>query len=101
MAAFPITGRFVGDFVPHLVAVDTEDTLDEVAAKVAVHSVGRRVARPATEPGYEVLLDGRVLDPAATFGQVIVEHQILPLQWIDVRFRESKLPTAEPGAVHA
>ncbi|KPM55982.1 toluene monooxygenase [Frankia sp. CcI49] len=101
MAAFPITGRFVGDFVPHLVAVDTEDTLDEVAAKVAVHSVGRRVARPTAEPGYEVLFDGRVLDPAATFGQVIAEHQILPLQWFDVRFREPKLPTAEPGAVHA
>ena len=25
MAAFPITGRFIGDFVPHLVAVDTDD----------------------------------------------------------------------------
>ncbi|EFC83421.1 toluene-4-monooxygenase system B family protein [Parafrankia sp. EUN1f] len=99
MAAFPITGRFVGDFVPHLVAVDSEDTLDEVAAKVAVHSIGRRVARPADEAGYDVLLDGRVLDPTATFGQVIAEHQILPLQWFDVRIREPKLPAAEPGAV--
>ena len=48
MALFPITGRFVGDFVPHLVAVDTDDTMDQVAEKVAVHSVGRRVARPAS-----------------------------------------------------
>ena len=47
MALFPITGRFVGDFVPHLVAVDTDDTMDQIAEKVAVHSVGRRVARPA------------------------------------------------------
>ena len=49
MALFPITGRFVGDFVPHLVAVDTDDTMDTVAEKVAVHSVGRRIARPAPE----------------------------------------------------
>ncbi len=47
MALFPIYGRFVGDFVPHLVAVDTEDTMDAVAQKVAVHSVGRRVVEPA------------------------------------------------------
>lgn len=108
MAPFPITGRFVGDFVPHLVAVDTEDTLDEVARKVAVHSVGRRVARPAGEAGYEVLLHGQVLDPTVTFGAVLAEHRILPLQWFDVRFRapefpaaELELPVGEPGRVDA
>ena len=47
MALFPITGRFVGDFVPHLVAVDTDDTMDEVAEKVAAHTVGHRLPRPA------------------------------------------------------
>lgn len=88
MAAFPITGRFVGDFVPHLVAVDTEDTIDQVAKKVATHSVGHRVARPASRPGYEVLLDDEVLDPNTTFGEVLAAHDILPLQWFDVRFRE-------------
>jgi hypothetical protein len=43
---FPLTSNFEGDFVLQLVAVDTENTMDEVAA-AAVHSVGRRVrARP-------------------------------------------------------
>ena len=63
MALFPITGRFVGDFVPHLVPVDTEDTMDVLAEKVAVHSVGRRVPVPSPHPGYDVLLEERLIDP--------------------------------------
>lgn len=43
MALFPLTSNFEGDFVLQLVAVDTENTMDEVAAAAAVHSVGRRV----------------------------------------------------------
>ena len=87
MALFPITGRFVGDFVPHLVAVDTDDTMDAVAEKVAVHSVGRRIARPADFAGYDVLLNGERLAPSATLGSVMAENEVLPLQWFDVRFR--------------
>lgn len=88
MSAFPITGRFVGDFVPHLVAVDTDDTIDQVAKKVATHSVGHRVARPKSRPGYEVLLNDKILAPTVTFGEVLAEHGFLPLQWFDVRFRD-------------
>lgn len=43
MALFPLTSNFEGDFVLQLVPVDTENTMDEVAAAAAVHSVGRRV----------------------------------------------------------
>jgi Toluene-4-monooxygenase system protein B (TmoB) len=84
MALFPIIGRFVGDFVPHLVAVDTEDTMDAVGQKVAVHSVGRRVRKPAGSPAYDVYLDDRKLDPSTRLGEL----NLLPLQWLDVRFRE-------------
>ena len=31
MALIPIYGRFVGDFTAHMVVVDTDDTIDEVA----------------------------------------------------------------------
>lgn len=89
MALFPITGRFVGDFVPHLVAVDTEDTMDEIARKVASHSVGHRVARRPRNPGYEVLLAGEPLPAATTLAAVMAEQEIMPLQWFDVRFRET------------
>lgn len=43
MALFPIISNFQYDFVLQLVAVDTENTMDEVAAAAAHHSVGRRV----------------------------------------------------------
>lgn len=47
MALFPLTSNFEGDFVLQLLAIDTDNTMDEVAAAAAHHSVGRRVrARP-------------------------------------------------------
>ena len=47
MALFPLTSNFQEDFVLQLLAVDTENSMDELAAAAAVHSVGRRVkARP-------------------------------------------------------
>ncbi len=44
MALFPVISNFQYDFVLLLVPVDTENTMDEVAAAAAHHSVGRRVA---------------------------------------------------------
>jgi toluene monooxygenase system protein B len=82
MVMFPIYGRFIGDFGAHLVAVDTEDTIGEVAAKIAAHSIGRRL--PAESPvDYEVLVDGRVI-PAAFH---LTDLSLRPLQWIDVRWK--------------
>lgn len=43
MALFPISSKFDGDFVLKLVAVDSENTIDEVAAAAAEHSVGIHV----------------------------------------------------------
>jgi toluene monooxygenase system protein B len=44
MALFPVISNFQYDFVLQLVAVDTGNTMDEVAAAAAHHSVSRRVA---------------------------------------------------------
>lgn len=44
MALFPLISNFQYDFVLQLVPVDTDNTMDEVAAAAAHHSVGRRVA---------------------------------------------------------
>ncbi|CAB3772231.1 toluene monooxygenase [Burkholderia puraquae] len=44
MALFPVISNFQYDFLLQLVAVDTDNTMDEVAATAAHHSVGRRVA---------------------------------------------------------
>jgi toluene monooxygenase system protein B len=48
MALFPVISNFQYDFVLQLVPVDTDNTMDEVAAAAAHHSVGRRVA---AQPG--------------------------------------------------
>ena len=51
MALFPLTSNFEEDFVLQLLAVDTDHTMDQVAAAAAHHSVGRRVAdRPIADP---------------------------------------------------
>lgn len=44
MALFPVISNFQYDFVLQLLPVDTENSMDEVAAAAAYHSVGRRVA---------------------------------------------------------
>jgi len=43
MALFPLFSLFEDDFVIQVVPVDTEDSMDEVAQKCAVHSIDRRV----------------------------------------------------------
>jgi toluene-4-monooxygenase system protein B len=83
MAAFPIYGRFVGDFGALLVAVDTEDTMDEVGAKIAAHVIGRRLRNEPSATGYEVLVDGRVVGGSTRLKELSVQ----PLQWFDVRWR--------------
>lgn len=88
MALFPIIGRFVGDFVPHLVAVDTVDTFDQIAEKVAVHSVGRQLAPNPLAKGYEVLLEGKALEGSKRLNSLMAETPVLPLQWFDVRWKQ-------------
>jgi toluene monooxygenase system protein B len=51
MALFPISSAFEGDFVLKLVAVDTENTMDEVCAAAAHHSINRSVA---ARPGHHI-----------------------------------------------
>lgn len=86
MALFPIYGVFEGDFVPHLVAIDTENSMAEVAEAVAVHSVGRRVAPAPKAKGYEAEVKGNVVDLKRSFGEVMEEHGVAPLDFVTVRF---------------
>ena len=85
MALFPIYGLFKGDFVPHLVAVDTDDSVDQVAQKVAVHTVGRRLAERVGVP-YRVSVGERTVPNDATLAQVIEQTGLKPLQWVVVDY---------------
>ncbi len=86
MALFPIYGYFKGDFIPHLVAVDTDDTYAEIAEKVAVHTVGRRLSADPKAKGYSVVIDGNLMDPAETLNVGVAAQKIQPLHWVDVNF---------------
>jgi hypothetical protein len=85
MALFPIYGRFVGDFVPHLIPADTEDNMTQLAEKVAAQAVGLRVPVRHDVEGYELLVQNRVVEPSTKLGEL----GLRPLAWVDVRWRES------------
>jgi len=87
MALFPVYGVFKGDFVPHLVAVDTDDPMAVVAEKIAAHAVGRRVAADPSATGYEVTIDGEPVLESTTMGQVLAEKKLAPLHWIVVGWK--------------
>jgi Toluene-4-monooxygenase system protein B (TmoB) len=84
VALFPIYGRFKTDFVPHLCPVDTDDDMPTIAAKVAVHSVGRRVAEQPGVP-MDVYVDGVLIPESKTLGEL----GLAPLAWVDVQYRQS------------
>ena len=83
MALFPITAYYTGDFIPHLVAVDTDDSMDQVAKKVVVHTLGRRLPALPGDQEFDVFLDGERIEPDRTLGTLGLE----PLQWLDVKPR--------------
>jgi toluene monooxygenase system protein B len=74
--------------VPHLVAVDTDDTMATVAEKIAVHTIGRRLPARTKAQGYEVTIDDVVIPASMTFGQVLGERQLAPLHWVTVRWKQ-------------
>ena len=84
MALFPIYGVFQGDFVPHLVAVDTDDTMAQVAEKIAVHSVGRRVPAKPRAKGYRIRIGNADIAMDAPLSQVLAQTGLRPLQWVTV-----------------
>ena len=86
MALFPIYGLFEGDFVPHLVAIDTDQPMSEVAEAVAVHAVGRRVSRDPTATGYSANISGEDVPLDKTFGELVEPLAIQPLDFVTVRF---------------
>jgi Toluene-4-monooxygenase system protein B (TmoB) len=84
MALFPIYGVFQGDFVPHLVAVDTDDTMSQIAEKIAMHSVGRRIpARPHSK-GYRVLIGDEAVAVHQPLSQLLADNKLKPLEWVTV-----------------
>jgi toluene monooxygenase system protein B len=80
--SIPINAKFDDDFITQLVVVLDTDTMREVAAKVALHVVGKR--QPARNAGMVVRYQGRSLPPDIT----VAEAGIGPLQNVYVDWDE-------------
>ena len=77
-------GTAAQEFVGMPLAVDTDDTMAQVAEKIAVHSVGRRVPARAGAKGYCVRIDGAEVAGGAPLSQVMTQTGLKPLQWVCV-----------------
>ena len=83
MALFPVISNFQYDFVLQLVPVDTENTMDEVAAAAAHHSVGRRVA---PQPGKVVRVRRQGANDFYPRSAKLSETDIKPMESLEFIF---------------
>ncbi len=81
MALFPLTSNFQGDFVLQLLPVDTENTMDQVAAAAAHHSVGRRVA---PRPGSTMRVRRQGASEPFDRTLTVAQSGLLPMECIEV-----------------
>ena len=86
MALFPVISNFQYDFVLQLVPVDTDKTMDEVAAAAAHHSVGRRVA---PQPGKIVRVRRQGGADFFPRGVRLGETDIKPMETLEFIFCEA------------
>lgn len=80
MAPVPLVGLFEGDFVLQLFVVDEGDDMAQVADKLALHAVNRRVAPRAA--AMQVVHKGRTLPPRAT----VTDAGIGPMDYVQVKW---------------
>lgn len=91
MALFPLTSNFEEDFVLQLLPVDTDHTMDEVAAAAAHHSVGRRVA---DRPGHVMRVRRQGSTEPFPRTMTVVESGLAPMECIEVVWEAPTLVAA-------
>jgi toluene monooxygenase system protein B len=85
MALFPLGSNFEGDFVIQLLPVDTENTMDEIAAAAAHHSVGRRVE---PQPGKVMRVRRHGDEEFLPRDLKLKDSDLLPSETIDIIFSD-------------
>lgn len=81
MALFPLNSKFQGDFVLQLLPVDTENSMDQVAAAAAYHSVGRRVA---ARPDHIMRVRRQGTAEPLPRDMTVIASGLLPMECIEV-----------------
>lgn len=87
MAMFPLISNFEEDFVLQVVPVDSESTMDEVAAAAAYHSVGRRVRE---RPGHVMRVRPQGSTDVLPRDTKLSESGLKPMQCIEVIWEAPK-----------
>ncbi len=95
MALFPLTSNFEQDFVLQLLAVDTDHTMDEVAAAAAHHSVGRRVR---DRPGHVMRVRRQGSTEPFPRSMTVVESGLAPMECVEVVWEQPVLAAAGGAA---
>jgi len=81
MAMIPLISNFEADFVLQVLPVDSENTMDEVAAAAAYHSVGRRVA---ARPGHVMRVREQGAKEPFPRNAKVSELMLKPMQCVEV-----------------
>jgi toluene monooxygenase system protein B len=88
MALFPLTSNVQEDFVLQLLAVDTDDTMDQVAAAAAHHSVGRRVA---DRPGQILRVRRQGSEDLLPRTMTVTEAALMPMECVEIVWQPATL----------
>lgn len=83
MALIPLAAHFDGDFVLKLLPVDTQNTMDEVAAAAAANSVGIHVA---DQPGRTMRVREQGADTPYDRTETVEKVGLTPMQCIEIYF---------------
>jgi len=83
MALFPISSAFEGDFCLKLVPVDTDNTMDEVCAAAAHHSINRLVA---PRPGHTVRVRKQGEEDFLPRAMKLADSGVKPMQCLEFIF---------------
>jgi len=81
MALFPLSAKFEGDFVLQLLPVDTDFSMDQVAAAAAHHSVGRRVA---ARPDHIMRVRRQGASSPFSRGMKVSASGLMPMECVEV-----------------
>jgi toluene monooxygenase system protein B len=83
MALIPLASHFDGDFVIKLLPVDSENTMDEVAAAAAVNAVGIHVVE---QPGRTIRVRKQGMDTAYPRSMTVADSGLEPTECIELYY---------------
>jgi toluene monooxygenase system protein B len=83
MALIPLASNFDGDFVIKLLPVDTDNTMDEVAAAAAVNAIGIHIAE---QPGRTIRVRKQGANEPFPRSMTVADSALEPTECIELYY---------------